>query len=511
MLLQEVADTSAAVAATRSRNAKRDLLAELLRRTPAEDLEIVVVWLAGELRQRRTGVGWASLSTLPDPAAEPSLEVTAVDAELERVAGLAGPGSQLARRQAMSRLFGAATAGEQRLLRGLLSGEVRQGALDAAILDAVAAASGVPMTELRRAVTVRGATAPVAVAALTGGSEAVAAFGVQVGQGVRPMLASSAPDVPAALEKLGDRWSLDTKLDGIRIQAHRGADGVRLFTRSLDDITDRLPEVAAIVAALPGGDLVLDGEVLAHDAAGKPRPFQDTAARSATLSPAPEAGAGLVPAFFDVLHADGASLLDRPLVDRLAVLDRLVPREYRIRRADTTDPQEAARFFEQVVADGHEGVVLKDLDAPYAAGRRGAAWIKVKPRHTLDLVVLAVERGSGRRRGWLSNIHLGARDPEGRFGPPGGFVMVGKTFKGMTDEMLRWQTERFTDLAVDEGDWVVTVRPEQVVEIALDGVQRSRRYPGGVALRFARVVRYRDDKPAGEADTISDVRALGEG
>ncbi|NNG21289.1 ATP-dependent DNA ligase [Naumannella sp. ID2617S] len=502
MFLQEVADTSAAVAATGSRNAKRDLMAALLRRTPAADLAVVVAWLAGELRQRRTGVGWASLGSLPAPAVEPSLTVAAVDDELERVAGLSGPGSVVARREAVQDLFAAATDGEQRLLRGLLSGEVRQGALDAAILEAVAAASAVPLAELRRAVMVRGATAPVAVAALTGGLAEVRGFGVQVGQGVRPMLASSAPDVVSALEKL-DRWGLDTKLDGIRIQAHRGDFGVRLFTRSLDDITDRLPDVVQVVAGLPGGDLVLDGEVLAHDSGGRPRAFQDTAARSATLTPAPEVGDRLVPAFFDVLFAEGRSLLDAPLADRLAVLDRLVPTQYRIRRASVVDAAGAARFFDQVVADGHEGVVVKDLDSAYAAGRRGAAWIKVKPRHTLDLVVLAVERGSGRRRGWLSNIHLGARSPDG------GFVMVGKTFKGMTDEMLRWQTERFTELATDSDDRVVRVRPEQVVEIALDGVQRSRRYPGGVALRFARVLRYRHDKPATEADSIETVRRLG--
>jgi len=516
MNLSEVAEVSAQVAATSSRLAKRDLLAGLLTRTAADDVGIVVTYLAGELRQRRTGVGWASLSDLPEPAAEPTLQVAAVDAELERIAGMAGPGSAAARRDAVRTLFAAATAIEQRLLRGLLSGEVRQGALDAAILDAVAHASEVPLPVLRRAVMFRGSTAPVAVAALTEGRAAVEAFTAEVGQPVRPMLASSAPDVAAAVAKLtGDTAAavaVDTKLDGIRIQAHTwaredGAREVRLFTRSLDDITERLGEVAAIVAGLPVDDAILDGEVLAVDETGGARPFQDTAARTATADPG-AAVSGLRPAFFDLLHLDGESLVDLRLRDRLARLEALVPPEHRVNRLVTEETGAAATFFAEVVASGHEGVVLKDLSAPYEAGRRGAAWVKVKPRHTLDLVVLAVEQGSGRRRGWLSNIHLGARDPE-----TGEFVMLGKTFKGMTDAMLRWQTERFTALAVDpaaveRGDWVVPLRPEQVVEIAFDGVQRSTRYPGGVALRFARVLRYREDKRPEEVDTIEAVRAL---
>lgn len=491
-------------------------MADLLRRTPAEDVEVVVTFLAGELRQRRTGIGWASLSDLPDPATEPSLQVAAVDAELDRVAGLNGPGSATARRDAVRTLFAAATAQEQRLLRGLLSGEVRQGALDAAILDAVARASDVPLAVLRRAVMFRGSTAPVAAAALTEGRAAVETFTAEVGQPVRPMLASSTPDVSAAVAKLtgGEPVALavDTKLDGIRIQAHKrfrpdGEVEVRLFTRSLDDITERLGSVAGVVAALPAAETILDGEVLAVDTAGVARPFQETAARTATADPG-AAPVGLRPAFFDLLFLDGQSWIDRPLRERLDRLDAVVPAEFRINRLVTADVDVAAAFFDTVVSAGHEGVVVKDLSAPYEAGRRGAAWVKVKPRHTLDLVVLAVEQGSGRRRGWLSNIHLGARDPA-----TGGFVMLGKTFKGMTDEMLRWQTARFTDLAVDpdavaRGDWVVPLRPEQVVEIAFDGVQRSTRYPGGVALRFARVLRYRDDKSADEADTIESVRDL---
>ncbi|NYI71152.1 DNA ligase-1 [Naumannella cuiyingiana] len=509
MLLNEVAETSAALAATRSRNAKRDLLADLLRRAEPADLPVLTSYLAGELRQRRTGVGWASLGKLPGPAERPTLTLAGVDAAFERIAALSGPGSQGARAFALAELFGAATAPEQRLLRGLVSGELRQGALDAAIVDAVAAASGVPLADLRRAVMLSGATAPVAEAAMAGGAEAVRAFTLEVGRPVRPMLAGSAPDVAAAFAKLSGPVAVDTKLDGIRIQAHKSGDRVRLFTRSLDEVTERLGDVAEVIAALPAEELIIDAEVLASDDRGRPRPFQETAARTATQEVPAGAGHRLVPAIFDVLAIDGEALIDQPLEVRQRRLDQLVPQEYRIRRLDRPDADAARAFFDAVIADGHEGVVIKDLAAPYSAGRRGSGWIKVKPRHTLDLVVLAVERGSGRRRGMLSNIHLGARDPG-----TGEFVMLGKTFKGMTDEMLAWQTRRFTELAdgpVGDDDWVIKLRPEQVVEIAFDGVQRSTRYPGGVALRFARVLRYRDDKRADEADTIEQVRALGAG
>ncbi len=319
------------------------------------------------------------------------------------------------------------------------------------------------------------------------------------------MLASSATTVADALTGLGEGpVAVDTKLDGIRVQVHRRDGAVTIATRTLEDITARLPEVVEVVAALPGGDVVLDGEALALDEAGRPRAFQETASRTAQAS-----GTVVTPFFFDVLHAGGRDLLDVPLRERLDVLDALVPEPNRVARLVTADADAATEFAAQAVASGHEGVVVKDLTSLYAAGRRGGAWVKVKPVHTLDLVVLAVERGSGRRSGWLSNIHLGARDPES-----GGFVMLGKTFKGMTDEVLAWQTQRFRELQVgpaDEGGYVVRVRPEQVVEIAFDGLQRSTRYPGGLALRFARVVRYRDDKTAAEADTIETVRGIASG
>jgi DNA ligase 1 len=507
MLLADVAATSTAVAATRSRLAKRSLLVDLLRRTAPEEVPVVARYLAGELRQRRTGLGWRSLNALPAPAAEPTLEVLAVDAAFAGMASLAGPGSSTARSALARDLFAAATTDEQRLLRGLVTGELRQGALDALLLEAVAEAAGVPADAVRRAAMLAGATEPVAEAALLAGSpeaavEALAGFGLTVGRPVRPMLAASAPDVAAAVEGFGGREVVvDAKLDGIRIQVHRDGEEVRVYTRSLDDITDRVPELVAAVRRLPVEVAVLDGEAVALGPDGRPRPFQETAARSATSDAEVAAATTLTPFFFDVLHVDGRDLLSVPLLERLAVLDSIAATNV-VERTVTADEAVAQDAFVRWVAAGQEGVLVKDPASAYEAGRRGSAWVKVKPRHTLDLVVLAVERGSGRRSGLLSNIHLGARDPDG------GFVMLGKTFKGMTDEMLAWQTRRFTELAVEDDGWTVRLRPEQVVEIAFDGLQRSSRYPGGLALRFARVLRYRSDKSAAEADTIETVRAL---
>ena len=469
----------------------------------AEEIETVTSYLAGSLRQRRTGLGWRSMQSLPPPAADPSLTVLEVHEAFDEIAALAGSGSQGARAAATAELFGRATAEEQPWLRGIVTGEVRQGALDSLVQEGLAAAGGVPLAAVRRAAMMAGSTVRVAAAALTGGEDALAEFVLEVGRPVLPMLASSATTVEAAIAKAGGgRVSIDTKLDGIRIQVHRWDDEVVVATRSLELITDRLPEVVEVARGLPASAFVLDGEVLALDDQGRPRPFQETASRTAMTD-----GVHLTPYFFDLLHLDGADLVDSPGSERLAALDRLVPEEHRVSRLETDDVAEAEAFVSRVLDLGHEGVVVKNLASPYDAGRRGSAWVKVKPVHTLDLVVLAVEWGSGRRRGWLSNIHLGARDPE-----TDGFVMLGKTFKGMTDEMLAWQTERFTELAIDPAavrdHHVVPVRPEQVVEIAFDGLQRSTRYPGGMALRFARVVRYRDDKTADQADTIETVREL---
>ena len=499
MQLAEIVATSAEVAATRSRKTKVAALGNLLarlREADPEEIATVVSYASGSLRQRRTGLGWRALQTLPEPAASSSLGAQEVHEWFERIAALSGPGSQLARGEATSEMFARATADEQQWLRGLVTGEVRQGALDSLVQEGLAVAGQVSPAAVRRAAMMAGSTVAVAEAALTGGESALAEFVLEVGRPVQPMLASSAPTVAEALQKLGGEVAVDTKLDGIRIQAHKHGDHVTLATRSLDDITARLPEVVEVVRALPVSDAVLDGEVLAIGPDGRPRPFQETSSRTAQAS-----GALITPFFFDLLHVDGRDLVDSPGTERVATLESIVPNEHLVRRLLTSDPGEADAFARQAVASGHEGVVVKDPSAPYAAGRRGAAWIKVKPVHTLDLVVLAVEWGSGRRKGWLSNIHLGARDGER-------FVMLGKTFKGMTDDVLAWQTERFLGLETSRTDHVVHVRPEQVVEIAFDGVQRSSRYPGGVALRFARVVRYRDDKTAAEADTIETVRAM---
>jgi DNA ligase-1 len=461
------------------------------------------------LPQRRIGVSWRGLSTLPTPATEATATVGEVDAALGEIALIAGSGSAAARTAAVSVLFARLTAPEQDYLRALVTGQVRQGALDGVMLAAIAAAAEVPEAEVRRAVMLAGYAGPVAAAALSGGTEALAEISLEVGRPVRPMLAASAPDIDAAWEQVGDTSQgvvVDGKLDGIRLQAHRDGADVRLFTRSLDDITDRLPEVVEAVLALPATRLVIDGEAIALDDARRPLPFQQTASRtmSSTGVEKLRAAVPVTPYFFDLLHVDGDDLLGLPASERFDRLAALVPEASLVPRITAATPGEATAFFDQLVRDGHEGVVVKAPSAPYAAGRRGAGWVKVKPRHTLDLVVLAIEWGSGRRQGWLSNIHLGARDPD-----TGGFVMLGKTFKGMTDEMLAWQTERFTELAVGGTDgYVVTVRPEQVVEIAFDGIQTSSRYPGGMALRFARVLRYRDDKTADEADTVETVRAL---
>jgi DNA ligase-1 len=499
MLLADLARTSAAVAATRSRLEKRALLADLLAAAPPDEIDLAATYLSGTLQQRRTGVGWRGLADLPAPASEPALSLTDVNARLVAISRLSGAGSAGQRKQQVEALFAELTDEEQTYLRALMTGGIRQGALDSVMLDAIAAASGVPLKAVRRAAMFSAPTGPIAVAALTRGVDALAEFTLVVGRPIRPMLASSAPSVAEGFAPLAVTGPvvIDTKLDGIRIQVHKDGDEVLVFTRSLDEISDRLPGVVEAVRALPAASLILDGEALLVADDGRPRPFQETASETASSG-----GASAKPFFFDLLAHDGDSYIERAGTERWGRLDAVVPAPLRTRRLITTDADEAAAFFAAAVADGQEGVILKDPTAPYEAGRRGAAWVKVKPRHTLDLVVLGVEWGSGRRRGKLSNIHLGARAPDG------GFVMLGKTFKGMTDEMLDWQTERFTELKTDDDGWVVTVRPEQVVEIAFDGVQRSTRYPGGVALRFARVLRYRDDKVASEVDTLDTVRAF---
>ncbi|MFN8190639.1 MAG: ATP-dependent DNA ligase [Nocardioidaceae bacterium] len=503
MLLADVVTASREVTATRSRKAKVEILAGCLAAAPPEEREIAASYLAGSLLQRRTGLGWRGVSTLPAPATTPTLTLAEVHDHFERLSALAGPGSQQARAALVRDLFGRATAEEQPWLRGVVTGAVRQGALEALLQEALAAAAAVPLVAVRRAAMLAGGTVPVVATAFADGERSLAEVGLEVLRPVLPMLASSAPDIEAALAKAGpDPVAVETKLDGIRIQVHRRDDEVVIATRSLDDITARLPEVVEVARSLPSREFVLDGEALALDEAGRPRSFQETASRTAQA-----AGVAVTPYFFDVLRVDARDLLDASGSERHEVLAALVPERWRVPRVVTADAAEAAGFLRGAIAAGHEGVVVKSLATPYAAGRRGAGWIKVKPVHTLDLVVLAIEWGSGRREGWLSNIHLGARDAA-----TGELVMLGKTFKGMTDEMLAWQTERFTGLALDPATlrdhYVVRVHPVQVVEIAFDGVQRSSRYPGGVALRFARVLRYRDDKTVDEIDTLDTVRGF---
>ena len=505
MLLDDVVATSTDVGAASSRLAKIARIAELLTAADPGEVAVVVSWLSGELPQRQIGVGWAALRTLPAPAAEPSLSVADVDAAFTAIGAVAGKGSQARRAELIGDLFAAATEPEQVFLRRLLGGELRQGALAGVMADAVARAGGIPATAVRRAAMLGGDLPGVAAAALTGGAAALADFTLRVGRPVGPMLAQTSTGVGDALHRLGGEAVFEAKLDGARVQIHRSGDEVTVYTRSLDDVTARLPEVVEATLALPVTDLIADGEAIALRPDLRPHRFQVTASRfgrSVDVAAA-RAAQPLSVFFFDVLHLDGTDLLDEPAHVRAAALDAVVPARHRVDRLVTADAVAAQEFLDRTLAAGHEGVMAKSLSSPYEAGRRGAGWLKVKPVHTLDLVVLAVEWGSGRRTGKLSNIHLGARDPAG------GFVMLGKTFKGMSDAMLDWQTVRFTELATGPLDqYVVPLRPEQVVEIAFDGVQGSSRYPGGMALRFARVVRYRDDKGPAEADTVDTVRAL---
>jgi len=504
--LRAVAEASGDVAATSSRKAKSARIASLLAESDASDVPVIVTWLSGELPQRQIGVGWAALRTMPAPAEASTLTVASVHDRFSAIKDESGAGSQARRAALLTDLFTSASDVEQTFLRRLMGGELRQGALVGVMVDAIASASAVPADAVRRAAMLSGDLAVVASAALSGGRPALDEFGLQVGRPVGPMLAQTATSVADAIATIGGATIFEAKLDGARIQVHRDSASVRIFTRTLDDVTIRLPEVVEAVLAYPVSEFVADGEAIALRPDGRPQPFQVTASRFGRSSSLADARAEipLHPYFFDLLHVDGEDLLDLPTADRLARLDAIVPAANRVARLVTADEAEAEAFLNRTLAAGHEGLLAKAPSAPYEAGRRGAGWLKVKPVHTLDLVVLAVEWGSGRRRGKLSNIHLGALDPA-----TGEFVMLGKTFKGMTDAMLDWQTTRFTELADGPTDgWVVRLRPEQVVEIAFDGVQSSSRYPGKVALRFARVLRYRDDKLPTEIDTIDTVRSF---
>jgi DNA ligase-1 len=499
-------ETSRRVTDASGRLEKIRLLAALLAATPPDEVETATAYLCGSIRQQRLGLGWATLrGALADAAVEsPSLELGDVDAGFERMAAAAGKGSAQEKQRLLRELLARATREEQRFLAGLVMGELRQGALEGLVSDAVARAAGVPKEDVRRALMMAGDLPKVAKVALTEGPGGLSRFSVQLFRPVLPMLAETAEDEEAALALLGEA-ALEYKVDGARIQVHKSGDEVRVFSRRLNDVTGGVPELVDAVRGLPARELIIDGEAVALRPDGMPHPFQTTMRRfgrklevDRLLRELP-----LTPFFFDLLYLDGTPLLDEPLARRFAGLGEALPTSLVIPRIVTAVPEEARAFLEGALARGHEGLMAKAPDAPYEAGHRGSRWLKVKPVQTLDLVVLAAEWGHGRRHGWLSNLHLGARDPI-----RGGFVMLGKTFKGMTDEMLAWQTTRLLELEVARDEHTVHVRPELVVEVGFNDLQASPQYPGGLALRFARIKSYRPDKAAAEADTLATLQAI---
>ncbi len=503
MLLSSLVSTSHQVAQTSGRLAKIALLAELLKTAAPNELETTIAFLSGSVRQTKRGVGYSALQAARPrrAAASATLGVVEVDALLERLATTSGKGSAATKAQILGDLFGRATADEQDFLFRLLIGELRQGALAGLMTEAVAKAAGLDTVKVRRAAMVAGNLGAVALAAMTAGPAGLARFGIELFRPVQPMLAQPADDAADALTQLGEA-AFEYKLDGARIQVHKSAGDVKVYSRLLNDVTASVGEVVEVVKAMPWREVILDGEAIALKADGRPLPFQVTMSRFSSRTNV-ESQLPLRAFFFDILYADGASLLDEPYAKRSALLANQLTAQNLPPRIVTKDPVVAQQFFESALTAGHEGLVAKALDARYEAGARGAAWLKIKRANTLDLVVLAAEWGHGRRKGFLSNLHLGARDPVS-----GGFVMLGKTFKGMTDELLAWQTQRLQEIVTRREDHVVYVEPVLVVEIAFNGVQASPHYPGGLALRFARVVRYRDDKTAEQADTIETVRSL---
>ena len=528
MLLHRLATTSVAVTAASARNEKVRLLGETIADLSPSEVAPAVSFLSGSIRQGRIGVGWATASRLTaDLADSPTLTVGELDAAFDQLSQISGPGSVAARDEVLRSLLTRSTEVELEFVRRLIVGEVRQGALAGVVTAAVVAATkiraergsgeAVKLADLRRAAMLLGDLPTAASSALGPDAvEALATVGLSVMRGVEPMLAATSTGAAAAIADVGEA-SVEWKLDGARVQIHRSGDQVLILTRNLNDVTDRLPEVVSIVRSLPVDTVILDGEVLGLDADAAPRPFQETMARfgtehdAATAETASEvdieapARGGhwqMRPYFFDVLHLDGIDLIDEPLSARSAILDQIAG-DHRIPATVTDDPERAEAVLVEALAQGHEGVMVKAVDGRYEAGRRGKSWRKVKPVYTYDLVVIGVERGNGRRTGTLSNLHLGARDPD-----TGEFVMVGKTFKGLTDEILAWQTRELGDRAISDDGYTIMVRPELVVEIAIDGVQRSTRYPGGVALRFARVKGYRPDRSPDSADTIHTLQSL---
>ncbi|MGQ0650585.1 MAG: ATP-dependent DNA ligase [Gemmatimonadaceae bacterium] len=507
MKLHELVLTSAAVGAISGRLEKISLLAGLLERLTPAEIPIAIGFLTGWPRQGKIGIGWATLAAArpSESAPTPTLELSSVDGAFDQLQAVRGKNSAAERLRLLRELLAQCTADEQRFLTLLAMGEVRQGALEGVMVEAVARAANIPAGRIRRAAMLAGDLGTVAQAALGGdGAAGLARYQLELFRPVQAMLADSAPNVGDALAQLGHAV-LEWKLDGARIQVHRLDERVAVYSRNLNEVTAAVPEVVEAVRTLPSRALILDGEVIALDADQRPHPFQVTMRRFGRRLDVDALRADLpvVPFFFDLLWCNGEELLDRSLDERLRRLDEVVPSTMRVPRIVTADVEEALRFEAEALARGHEGVMAKAPAASYAAGRRGSAWLKVKTARTLDLVVLGVEWGSGRRQGWLSNLHLGARDPS-----TGTFVMLGKTFKGMTDELLDWQTRELLARETSREGHVVHVRPELVVEIAFNEVQQSSQYPGGVALRFARVKGYRPDKSAADADTIEAVRAF---
>jgi len=505
MLLTQVVETSQRVAETSRRLEKVELLAALLPQLADDEIEPVVAFLCGFTRQGRIGVGSAALrNSAVAPAETAGLEIREVDRAFAALAAVAGRGAEAQRRDLLRALLARAIAAEQRFLTGLLFGEIRQGALEGVMVEAIARASGAGADEVRRAVMLAGDIARVARSVLQLGPAGLAPYTIQLFRPVQPMLAQTAEDVEDALEDLGEA-ALEFKFDGARVQVHRSGDDVVVFSRALNDVTGAVPEIVEAVRALPGRDLILDGEVLSLAPGGRPQPFQVTAKRFGRKLDLERMRAELplTPYWFDLLYLDGQSLIDEPQARRFSALAGLAPPDSLVPHLVTGDAEKGAEFLRQALDRGNEGIMAKAVSAAYAAGARGQSWLKIKRAHTLDLVILAAEWGNGRRQGWLSNLHLGARDAE-----KGGFVMLGKTFKGLTDETLAWQTEQFLQLEIGRDSYTVYVEPKLVAEIAFNDIQISTRYAGGMALRFARVKRYRSDKTAAEADTVETVRKL---
>jgi DNA ligase-1 len=506
MLLAEVVETSHRITATSKRLEKIELLAGLLKRLSPEEIEVTVGFLSAAPRQGRIGVGYATLQAALTPACETAtLEILEVDRALEEFAAIRGPGSEVRKRDLLRHLFGRATKEEQSFLSGLLAGELRQGALEGIMLEALGKASGLGADRIRRAAMMGGGSAAIARAVMEHGERGLAQFEIQLFRPIQPMLAQTAEDVSEALDELGGAAALEYKFDGARIQAHKSGDDVAIYSRGANDVSKAVPEIVHAVRALPAHDLILDGEALSLDAGGRPQPFQISMRRfgrkvnvDQLLNELP-----MTPFWFDLLYLNGAPTIDEPQAKRFAELAALAPPSHLVPHLATGNRNEAEDFLHQALSGGHEGVMAKARSAPYAAGARGQSWLKIKQPRTLDLVILAAEWGNGRRKGWLSNLHLGARDVE-----KGGFAMLGKTFKGLTDAMLAWQTAELQKIEIARDKYTVYVEPKIVVEIAFNEIQMSPRYVSGLALRFARVKRYRPDKAASDSDTFQAVQKL---